>query len=139
MCQTLPVQFPSSLVYMENTEGMLANYVPILILFLFAVFIAVFVIGFSAILGPKKSSERKLSPYESGMEPVGPAMRRIPIKFYIVAMLFIVFDIEVVFLFPYALVYRDLAVYGLAAMGIFLTVLIAGFVYEWKKGALRWE
>lgn len=139
MCQTLPVQSPGSLVQMENAEGMLASYVPILILFLFAVFIAVFVIGVSAILGPKKSSERKLSPYESGMEPIGPAMRRIPIKFYIVAMLFIVFDIEVVFLFPYALVYRDLAGYGLVAMGIFLLVLIAGFVYEWKKGALRWE
>jgi NADH-quinone oxidoreductase subunit A len=118
---------------------MLSSYIPILVLFLFAVFIAVFVIGVSSVLGPKKSTARKLAPYESGMEPIGPAMRRIPIKFYVVAMLFIVFDIEVVFLFPYALVYRDLAGYGLAAMGVFLVFLIVGFVYEWKKGALKWD
>ncbi len=118
---------------------MLSSYLPILILFLFAVFVAAFVIIASTFLGPRKSTTRKLSPYESGMEPVGPAMRRIPIKFYVVAMLFIVFDIEVIFLFPYALVYRELAGYGLVAMGIFLVILVVGFVYEWKKGALRWD
>jgi NADH-quinone oxidoreductase subunit A len=123
----------------ERNTRMLTSYLPILILFLFAVFVAVFVIGVSAVLGPKKSSERKLSPYESGMQPIGKAMRRFPIKFYVVAMLFIIFDIEVVFLFPYALVYRELAGFGLAAMGLFLFVLIVGFVYEWKKGALRWD
>ncbi len=118
---------------------MLAEYIPILILFLFAVFIAIFVIGGSALLGPKKHTPRKLVPYESGMEPVGQGMRRFPIKFYLVAMLFIIFDIEIVFLFPYALVFRDLGLYGLGVMGLFLIVLIVGFVYEWKKGALRWE
>lgn len=118
---------------------MLESYLPILIIFLFAAFIAVFVIGVSAMLGPRKSTKRKLLPYESGMDPIGPAMRRIPIKFYVVAMLFIVFDIEVIFLFPYALVYRDLAGFGLAAMGVFFLLLIVGFVYEWKKGALRWD
>jgi NADH-quinone oxidoreductase subunit A len=73
------------------------------------------------------------------MEPIGAAIRRIPVKFYIVAMLFIVFDIEVVFFFPFALVFRALGVPGLAAMGVFFLVLVVGFVYEWKKGALRWE
>ena len=118
---------------------MLASFLPILVLFLVAVFIAVFVISFSSVLGPKRSTPRKLAPYESGMEPIGPAMRRVPVKFYIVAMLFIVFDIEVVFFFPYALVYRALGVPGLLAMGMFFLILVAGFIYEWKKGALRWE
>ncbi|NWF80384.1 MAG: NADH-quinone oxidoreductase subunit A [Chloroflexi bacterium] len=118
---------------------MLGSFVPILILFLIAAFIAVFVITFSALLGPKRSSPRKLAPYESGMEPIGPAIRRIPVKFYVVAMLFIVFDIEVVFFYPYALVFRELAVPGLIAMGIFFLMLVVGFVYEWRKGALSWE
>ncbi len=118
---------------------MLGSFVPILILFLIAVFIAVFVITVSSLLGPRRSSPRKLAPYESGMEPIGPAIRRIPVKFYVVAMLFIVFDIEVVFFYPYALVFRQLAVPGLIAIGVFFLVLVVGFVYEWKKGALTWE
>lgn len=118
---------------------MLAAYLPILVLFLIAVFIAVFVIVVSSLLGPRRSSPRKLAPYESGMEPVGQAIRRVPIKFYVVAMLFIIFDIEVVFFFPYALVFRELGVPGLLAMGFFFLILVVGFVYEWKKGALKWE
>lgn len=118
---------------------MLGSFVPILVLFLIAAFIAVFVITFSSLLGPKRSSPRKLAPYESGMEPIGPAIRRIPVKFYVVAMLFIVFDIEVVFFYPYALVFRQLGAPGLIAMGVFFLVLVIGFVYEWRKGALTWE
>lgn len=118
---------------------MLSSYLPILVLFLLSVLIAVGVIVVSSLLGPHKPTPRKLAPYESGMEPVGPAMRRFPVKFYVVAMLFIVFDIEVIFLFPYALVFRDLGIYGLGVMGVFLLLLIAGFAYEWKKGALRWD
>ncbi|MFN3372708.1 MAG: NADH-quinone oxidoreductase subunit A [Chloroflexus sp.] len=118
---------------------MFEPYVPVLILFLIAVFIAAFVITLSALLGPRRSTPRKLAPYESGMDPVGPAIRRIPVKFYVVAMLFIVFDIEVVFFYPFALVFRDLGPAGLAVMGVFFLVLLVGFVYEWKKGALRWE
>jgi NADH-quinone oxidoreductase subunit A len=118
---------------------MLGTYAPVLVLFLVAVFIAVFVIVVSSLLGPQKGTARKLAPYESGMEPIGAAIRRIPVKFYVVAMLFIVFDIEVVFFYPFALVFRQLGVGGLIAMGVFFLVLVAGFVYEWKKGALRWE
>ncbi len=118
---------------------MLTPYVPILVLFLLAVFIAVFVIVASSQLGPQKPGPRKLAPYESGMEPIGPAMRRFPVKFYLVAMLFIVFDIEVVFLFPYALVFRELGAAGLVGAGVFLAILVAGFAYEWKKGALKWD
>lgn len=118
---------------------MLTSYLPILILFLIAVFIAIFVITASSILGPRKSSDRKLNPYESGMEPIGQAIRRFPVKFYVVAMLFILFDVEAIFFFPYALVLRELGVYGLGAMGVFVLLLVAGFAYEWKKGALKWE
>lgn len=118
---------------------MLGSFLPILILFLIAVFIAVFVITVSSLLGPRRGSPRKLAPYESGMEPIGPAIRRIPVKFYVVAMLFIVFDIEVVFFYPYALVFRQLGAPGLIAIGVFFLVLVIGFAYEWKKGALTWE
>jgi NADH-quinone oxidoreductase subunit A len=118
---------------------MLDPFVPILVLFLVAVFIAVFVIIVSRYLGPQNPTRRKLMPYESGMEPIGPAQRRFPIKFNLVAMLFILFDIEVLFLFPYALVYKDLGVPGLIAMGLFFTVLVVGLIYEWKRGALKWE
>jgi NADH-quinone oxidoreductase subunit A len=118
---------------------MLAEYLPILILFILAVLISVFVIGASSLLGPQTDNRRKLSPYESGMQPIGQAIRRFPVKFYVVAMLFILFDIEAIFFFPYALVFRQLGTYGLLVIGVFAVLLVAGFVYEWKKGALRWE
>src|SRR5919109_4277209 len=118
---------------------MLLDYLPILVMFLVALFIAVFVIVVSGWLGPQRPSRRKLMPYESGMEPIGSAHRRFPVKFNLVAMLFILFDIEVIFFFPYALVYKRLGVFGLIEMGIFMLILLIGFIYIWKRGALRWE
>ncbi|NWG22716.1 MAG: NADH-quinone oxidoreductase subunit A [Chloroflexi bacterium] len=118
---------------------MLADYLPILVMLLVALFVAVFVIVLSRYLGPQRPTRRKLMPYESGMEPIGPGQRRFPVKFNLVAMLFILFDIEVIFLFPYALVYKQLGVPGLAAMGVFFVVLVIGMIYEWRRGALEWE
>jgi NADH-quinone oxidoreductase subunit A len=118
---------------------MLAGYLPILVIFLVALFIAVFVIIASGLLGPQRPSKRKLMPYESGMEPIGSAHHRFPVKFNLVAMIFILFDIEVIFFFPYALVYKRLGVFGLLEMGLFMLILLIGFVYIWKRGALRWE
>ena len=118
---------------------MLAAYGPILMLFLVAVGIAIFVIIASSFLGPQRGSDRKLKPYESGMEPIGPAMRRMPVKFYVVAMLFILFDIEVIFFFPFAIVFRALGVSGLLEMGTFMLILLVGFVYIWKRGAFQWD
>ena len=118
---------------------MLIGYLPILVLFLVALFIAVFVIVVSGMLGPHKPTRRKLMPYESGMEPIGKIQQRFPVKFNLVAMLFILFDIEVIFFFPYALVYRKLGVFGLIEMGIFMLILLVGFIYIWKRGALRWD
>ncbi|HJZ47849.1 MAG TPA: NADH-quinone oxidoreductase subunit A [Roseiflexaceae bacterium] len=118
---------------------MLLDYVPILVMFLVAVFIAVFVIVLSGQLGPKRPTKRKLMPYESGMEPIGNAQRRFPIKFNLVAMIFILFDIEVVFFFPYALVYKRLSIPGLIEMGVFMIILLIGLYYIWKRGALEWD
>ncbi len=118
---------------------MLVGYVPILVMFLVALFIAVFVIVLSDFLGPKRPSRRKLMPYESGMEPIGSAQGRFPVKFNLVAMIFSLFDIEVIFFFPYALVYKRLGIFGLIEMGVFMLILLIGFVYVWKRGALRWD
>lgn len=118
---------------------MLDPYAPILVMLGVAIFVAIFVITVSRVLGPQRPTRRKLMPYESGMEPIGPAQRRFPVKFNLVAMLFILFDIEVIFLFPYALIYKDLGVPGLIAMGTFFIVLIIGMIYEWKRGALTWD
>ena len=118
---------------------MLSDYLPILVIFLVALFIAVFVIIASGLLGPKRPTKRKLMPYESGMEPIGSAQRRFPIKFNLVAMIFILFDIEVIFFFPYALVYKRLGVFGLIEIGLFMIILLIGFIYIWKKGALEWD
>lgn len=118
---------------------MLAAYGPILILFLVAAFVAVFVITLSSLLGPRQSTDRKLNPYESGMEPIGSAIRRVPVKFYLVAMLFILFDIEVIFFFPFAVVFRQLGIFGLIEMGVFMLILLAGYIYIWKRGAFRWD
>jgi NADH-quinone oxidoreductase subunit A len=118
---------------------MLVGYVPILVMFLVALFIAVFVIVLSGLLGPKRPSRRKLMPYESGMEPIGSAQHRFPVKFNLVGMIFILFDIEVIFFFPYALVYKRLGIFGLIEMGVFMLILLVGFIYIWKRGALRWE
>ena len=118
---------------------MLLSYLPILVLFLVALFIAVFVTVVSGVLGPQRPSKRKLMPYESGMEPIGQAQRRFPSKINLVAMIFILFDIEVIFFFPYALVYRRLGIFGLVEMGIFMLILLVGFIYIWKRGALEWD
>jgi NADH-quinone oxidoreductase subunit A len=123
----------------KERTSMLDPYAPILVMLGVAIFVAIFVITVSRVLGPQRPTRRKLMPYESGMEPIGPAQRRFPVKFNLVAMLFILFDIEVVFLFPYALIYKDLGVPGLIAMSTFFIVLVIGMIYEWKRGALTWD
>ncbi len=118
---------------------MLDIYLPILTLIVIAVCFAIGSVVFSRLIGQKKPSAVKLAPYECGMPPVGTARERFSVKFYLVAMTFIIFDIEVVFMYPWAVVFKELGLYGAAAMGVFVFVLIVGFVYEWKKGGLEWE
>jgi NADH-quinone oxidoreductase subunit A len=117
----------------------LNEFAPIGALFVVAILVVLLITLLSWLFGPSKPTTRKMAPYESGMKPIGSASRRMPVKFYLIAVLFILFDIEVVFFLPWAVISRDLGLYGLIAMGIFIIVLTIGLVYEWKKGALEWE
>ena len=118
---------------------MLSAWAPILIfLILVTGFALVSVLG-SMILGMRKPTPEKQAPYECGMQPVGTARERFSVKFYLVAMLFLLFDIEAVFLSPWAVVYRDLKLFGFLEMLLFIAIVLAGYVYVWKKGALEWE
>lgn len=116
-----------------------SDYAPIVALLVISVGVSFLIVFMSRLLGPFRPTARKLSPYESGMQPYGEAIRRIPVKFYRVAVLFILFDIEVIFFLPWAVIFRDLRVYGLAVMGVFFFVLTVGFIYEWKVGGLEWD
>jgi NADH-quinone oxidoreductase subunit A len=118
---------------------MLGAYLPILVLVVIAVAFGLGSVIFSTLIGPKKPSAVKLAPYECGCEPVGSARERFSIKFYLIAMLFILFDIEAVFLYPWAVLFKRLGVFGLMEMGVFIAILFVGYVYVWKKGALEWE
>ena len=126
----------------------LADYVPLLIILVLAVVLASALVGMSWILGPKKPSAAKLAPYECGVTPVGSARERFPVKFYLIAMLFIVFDIETVFLYPWAVSFthwlgmshgKSLQTFSLFEMIVFIVILFVGYVYVWQKGAFEWE
>jgi len=117
----------------------LINYLPILVLLVISTLLAAVVILISSFLGPRHPTPRKLLPYESGMTPLGSAQRRMPIKFYLVAVLFILFDVEIIFLYPWAVTFRQLGLFGLIEMVIFVAILLVGYVYAWKKGALEWD
>ncbi len=117
----------------------LQQFAPIAALLVISILVTVLILFISNIFGPHRPSFRKAAPYESGMKPIGPAVQRMPIKFYLVAVLFILFDIEVIFFLPWAVVLRELAVYGLVTMGVFVFILTVGLIYEWKLGALEWE
>ena len=92
----------------------------------------------SSVLGPKKPTAEKLAPYECGMPPVGDARERMSVKFYLVAMIFLLFDIEVAFLYPWAIAFRDLGVVGYWQIVTFFALLLTGYIYVWRKGALDW-
>jgi len=118
---------------------MLQEYLPIAVLLILATGLAGLVIIIGHLFGPRKPTQRKSMPYESGMRPIGPGTRRLPVRFYLIAVLFILFDIEVVFFFPWAVVFKQLGLFGLVEMLIFIVILLVGYVYAWKKGALEWE
>jgi NADH-quinone oxidoreductase subunit A len=118
---------------------MLQEYLPILVLIVLATALAGLVILIGHLFGPRRPTFRKSQPYESGMRPIGPGARRMPVRFYLVAVLFILFDIEVVFFLPWAVVFNKLGLFGLVEMLIFIVILLVGYVYAWKKGALEWE
>jgi NADH-quinone oxidoreductase subunit A len=118
---------------------MLEQYVPIVMMIAVGVAFGVGMGKINELIGPKRPSEEKQSTYESGMEPVRTARERFSVKYYMVAMLFIVFDIEVVFLYPWAVSYRQLGIAGFVTMFVFIFILLIGYYYVWKKGALEWD
>ena len=115
------------------------EYVAIGLMIVLATLVALIAIGLGTLFGPRKDSAAKSMPYESGMNPYGEGTRRMPVRFYLVAVLFILFDIEVVFFLPWAITFRQLGLFGLIEMIIFIVILLVGYVYAWKKGALEWE
>jgi NADH-quinone oxidoreductase subunit A len=115
------------------------EYVAIGLMVVLSTAVALIAIGLGTIFGPRKESAAKSMPYESGMNPYGEGTRRMPVRFYLIAVLFILFDIEVVFFLPWAITFRQLGLFGLVEMVIFIVILLVGYVYAWKKGALEWE
>ena len=119
---------------------MLENYLPVLIFLMIGMLVgvgAMFIGGF--VLGPSRPDAAKNSPFECGFEAFDDARMKFDVRYYLVAILFIIFDLEIAFLFPWAVVLDKIGLFGILAMGIFLGVLVIGFIYEWKKGALEWQ
>jgi NADH-quinone oxidoreductase subunit A len=122
----------------ERTR-VLAEYLPTLLFLIVATGIGVALIVIGNLLGPKRPTAEKLSPYECGFAAFEDAHMQFDVRYYLIAILFIVFDLEIAFVFPWALVFRELGIFGLVEMGVFLALLVIGFAYVWKKGALEWE
>jgi NADH-quinone oxidoreductase subunit A len=120
-------------------ESLLSDYFPILVFLAVAGGVAMAMVTASFLVARQQPDTAKLSPYECGFEPFDDARIRFDVRYYLVAILFIIFDLEVAFLFPWAVSLTDLGVFGFWSMIVFLAVLTVGFIYEWKKGALEWE
>jgi NADH-quinone oxidoreductase subunit A len=119
-------------------DNYFTRYLPLLIHILAASVVASAIVLLSWLLGKRRPTRAKLSPYECGMTPVGDARERVSVKFYLVAMLFILFDVEAVFLYPWAVILRDLKMFGFFEMLVYIAVILVGFFYVWKKGVLDW-
>jgi NADH-quinone oxidoreductase subunit A len=118
---------------------MLQEYFPVLLFILVGLAIGVVPVALGWLLAPNRPDSEKLSPYECGFEAFEDARMRVDVRYYLVAILFILFDLEIAFLFPWAVVLKQIGMFGFVAMLVFLAILVVGFVYEWKKGALDWE
>ena len=118
---------------------MLTSYAPVLILLLLSSGLAALILGLAAVMGPRGLNAGAEDPYESGIIPTQSARKRFPVRFALVAMLFLVFDIETVFFYPWAVIFRRLGLFGLVEMFVFIGLLFVGYIYAYKKGALTWE
>lgn len=118
---------------------MLENYLPILVFLVLGVLFGVVPVLAGRLIAPNRPDADKLAPYECGFEAFEDSRMKFDVRFYLVAIIFIVFDLEIAFLFPWAVALRDIGMFGFVAMMIFLAVLVIGFIYDWKKGALEWE
>jgi len=117
----------------------LYGYLPVLIFLGIAIALGIVLLALGLILGGGRKDDEKLSPYECGFEPFEDSRIKFDVRYYLVAILFIIFDLEIAFLFPWAVSLDAIGTFGIIAMGVFLMVLVVGFVYEWKKGALEWD
>jgi NADH-quinone oxidoreductase subunit A len=118
---------------------MLEQYFPILLFIGFGLFLGFAMLSVGRLVSPFRPDAEKLSPYECGFEAFEDARMKFDVRYYLVAILFILFDLEIAFLFPWAVVLPEIGLFGFAAMMVFLLILVVGFIYEWKKGALEWE
>ncbi|MBA2492699.1 MAG: NADH-quinone oxidoreductase subunit A [Gammaproteobacteria bacterium] len=118
---------------------MLENYLPILIFMVVALVFGIIPLVLGSLAGPRQPGKDKDSPYECGFEAFEDSRMKFDVRYYLVAILFIIFDLEIAFLFPWAVALDSIGLFGLVAMAVFLGVLVIGFIYEWKKGALEWE
>jgi NADH-quinone oxidoreductase subunit A len=118
---------------------MLAEYFPVLLFICVAVLVGVVPMVLGKLLGPSRPDPEKLSPYECGFEAFEDARMKFDVRYYLVAILFILFDLEIAFLFPWAIVLNEIGMFGFMSMMVFLAILVVGFIYEWMKGALEWE
>ncbi len=123
----------------DSVSNLLVEYLPILIFLAIAIGLSLVIVAAAFIVAKQNPDSEKLSAYECGFEEFDDARRQFDVRFYLVAILFIIFDLEVAFLFPWAVALGDIGVFGFWSMMIFLVVLTVGFVYEWRKGALEWE
>ena len=118
---------------------MLSNYLPVLIFVIIALVAGAVMVSLGYFLGPRRDDDAKLSAYECGFESFEDARMKFDVRYYLVAILFIIFDLEIAFLFPWAIVLDKIGLFGFVAMAVFIGILVVGFIYEWKKGALEWE
>ncbi len=122
----------------DPTSGMLDAYIPIFLFILVAIGFAIFTLIVASLVHPSRYNRVKLQPYECGIEPLTDARDRYSVRYYLVAMLFVIFDVETVFMFPWAVIMDELALFGLIEMLVFLFILVVGYAYAWRKGALDW-
>ena len=118
---------------------MLIDYIPLFILLALSIAVGIIVLLLGRYVRPHRPPRKKGLPYESGMIPYGPGTRQMPVRFYLVAVLFILFDVEVIFFLPWAVAFKQLGLFALVEMFIFVAIILVGFVYLWKKGAFEWE
>jgi NADH-quinone oxidoreductase subunit A len=124
---------------MELEQYMLLEYLPVLIFLIFAIIFAAIMLSIGFALGKNNPNTEKNSPYECGFEAFEDSRMKFDVRYYLVAILFIIFDLEIAFLFPWAVVVHEIGFIGIISMALFLLILVVGFIYEWKKGALEWD
>jgi NADH-quinone oxidoreductase subunit A len=123
----------------DGVTPMVENYLPILLFVIVGLGMGAVLLAAGFILGPSRPNDEKLSPYECGFEAFEDSRMKFDVRYYLVAILFIIFDLEIAFLFPWAIVLDEIGLFGFASMAVFIAILLIGFLYEWKKGALEWE